>query len=389
MANTLLVLGNGFDLNCGLESSFSQYMNSQYYKPFLDRIHRAYNYVLNCLIGYGTRALDERPYNMILEDKELSFWDFYFAIPHLSKVADIRLWHDFETKLFELVNSGKNRRGEFQSILTMSWDKSDINRLSAPDHICFTVQRIILNDYMSCRKMDKGDHVLVLLNDLKHFERKFGAYISLQQKDNREYNKRAVSLIDELLGKDSSGIRHTLSYINTFNYTNIKEVGFKNRTRTDYAVWHVNGDTTNPIFGIDISEQEPADSKWYSFTKTYRRLELEGNDEYYPTSKKNNRVVVYGHSLTKQDYSFFYALFNRLNLGDEHRLQNGTSIRFAYSAYEGKTADEARHDTIESVLRLLQGYSRDILDEKTFHLMDILHCNGTVEFVEIPPIVIL
>ena len=38
MAKVLLVLGNGFDLACGLESSFENYLKSKYYKNYLDDV---------------------------------------------------------------------------------------------------------------------------------------------------------------------------------------------------------------------------------------------------------------------------------------------------------------------------------------------------------------
>lgn len=40
MANVLLVIGNGFDRKCGLPSSFSQYLESDYYKPYMNRIKK-------------------------------------------------------------------------------------------------------------------------------------------------------------------------------------------------------------------------------------------------------------------------------------------------------------------------------------------------------------
>ena len=39
MAKVLLVIGNGFDLKCGLKSSFNDYLKSDYYSPIIEKIH--------------------------------------------------------------------------------------------------------------------------------------------------------------------------------------------------------------------------------------------------------------------------------------------------------------------------------------------------------------
>lgn len=39
MAKVLLVIGNGFDLKCGLKSSFNDYLKSDYYSPITEKIH--------------------------------------------------------------------------------------------------------------------------------------------------------------------------------------------------------------------------------------------------------------------------------------------------------------------------------------------------------------
>ncbi|MBR6020632.1 MAG: hypothetical protein IK055_10500 [Lachnospiraceae bacterium] len=378
MARTMLVIGNGFDLKCGLESSFAQYLDSDYYKSSSDKVKKTFEYVREELNGTGQHVDNHRQLYDLFEDNEISFWDYYFAIPHIFKFSNIVLWHDFETKLHTLINNARHwtsllgGSGEYYDISSADWKNSmaiisTINEMKV-------VRNCILHEYMRHFGIEFNDAAFGLMKELKEFEKKFGNYIAEQQSVNKDYATKAESLINTLLGKD-----HQLAYVSTFNYSDIKCIAPSN-----CDIWHVNGNTDRPIFGIDLSESTPASSKWYSFTKTYRRLELEGNAEFLPQNKEYTRVVVFGHSLTEQDYSFFYALFNRLNLSDSRRLKNGTTIEFMYSGYEGKPADEARHDTIENVLKLLQSYNKDVLDEKNFHLMDILYCNGILRVVEVP-----
>lgn len=49
MANVLLVLGNGFDLLCGLKSSFSQYLSSVFNNPIMEKLRRYDVMISDCL----------------------------------------------------------------------------------------------------------------------------------------------------------------------------------------------------------------------------------------------------------------------------------------------------------------------------------------------------
>lgn len=113
-------------------------------------------------------------------------------------------------------------------------------------------------------------------------------------------------------------------------------------------------------------------------------IELYGNESYYPKRKDYSRILVFGHSLNEQDYSYFYALFNNLKLGtDRSGNRRGYYIEFVYSKYGDKTSAEARKELISRVLKLFYGYNQEILHEQNYRLIDILFCSGAIKFTEI------
>lgn len=236
-----------------------------------------------------------------------------------------------------------------------------------------------------------------LLGELKEYEKAFGLYIEEQQKSSAHYASNANLFIKELVGKNETEA-HKLTYLNTFNYSDLSGV-----VPSDCSIWHINGDSSCPIFGIDLPLQDSEDVRtqnmnnlenrtaqaWYRFTKTYRRLELEGRRELFPAKQqKFTRIVVYGHSLNKQDYNFFYALFNHLGFSLT-RTTNNYVVEFMYSAYGKVTKEEAKRLLIDRALPLLQGYTREVLHEPNFRLMDILYSNGAIRFVEAPLVTML
>ena len=149
-------------------------------------------------------------------------------------------------------------------------------------------------------------------------------------------------------------------------------------------MWHVNGNSECPIFGVDFKDA-PVDDFRYKYTKTFRRLEL--NEQLHhkctPGKTKYTKAIVFGHSLNEQDYNYFYALFNNLDLTQERVRKPAHKIEFTYSPHEGQTSEEARIRLISAALKVLQSYNEEILHEPNFRLMDILHFTGAVSFREV------
>ncbi len=371
MARTLLVLGNGFDLKVGLKSSFQHFLASEYYAPVIKRIKEAFEIVRKEIrIHYTSYRII--PNELYLLFEEINFWDLYYGVPHIYGFSDVYNWYNFERKLQSFLSSIGIEFGEVDDIKKTTWEvaQDDIKKGHINEERC--LYKLLLNQYLEKYNVIKEHHYDLLLSELKEYEIRFGEYIELQQRELAVYTKEAQNLISELLEDNDE-----LVYINTFNYTKLSKV-----KPAKCEIWHVNGDIKHPIFGIDCAETNVTYSK-YSFSKTYRRLELEGDNSYYPKRKEFTKVVVFGHSLNRQDYNYFYALFNQLNLSNDRGKRNGYTVEFAYSAHSQKEPEAVRRETIQNVLSLLAGYNKDVLHEEQFRLMDILYCNGAIKFKEI------
>ncbi|MCR5087315.1 MAG: bacteriophage abortive infection AbiH family protein [Lachnospiraceae bacterium] len=369
----LLVFGNGFDKACGLESSFPEYLKSRYYSSTLEKCKDVIAYIKDNGAKYGDAMPTIDPwYNGF---SKVTFWDIYFSKPHLIKMSEreIELWSDFETTLNSFIMGIKNSWNEWRNdILTSRW--SDIVNYPSNEDMLFSLAlRLYLAHRTEQEDIEKVSHktlAALLLEDLKDYEKRFGEYIREQQAHKKDYLTNAEKWIKALRGGD------TLEYLNTFNYSDLSSL-----LPSKAGLWHVNGDADTPIFGIDYDAEETgAYDPWYIFTKTYRRLELNGSKVCYPTNRSFRKVIVYGHSLNKQDYNYFFALFNRLKLNKERDEKNGYSIVFAFNEYGGRSIEDVKREKVDGVLRMMQAYNKQVLHAPDFRLMDILYCNNAIRF---------
>lgn len=362
MAKVLLVVGNGFDLACGLESSFSQYLGSIYYKDIFENIKKIENKLTEDLkypSKYDGYALYSN-YKFDFSMDNITFWDMFFV---LSKIEKIYGWCDFEKNIKTFIS-------EFLDSNHNIYEDICKNRVKSDTYLDnFFKFKFVMYKYIE----EKNIKDSVLFEQLKEYEGRFGKYIYSQQNNHFDYNERARFLIEKMLDSRNDDI---VTYINTFNYSDLSFIC--------PDIWHINGDNQNPIFGIDLPEVSPVNVK-YKYTKTYRRLELSGKDVYYPKNKKYSKVIVYGHSLNEQDYSYFFSLFNILNLNNERFYNNNTGkyIEFVYNKYGGKSSEEVRQEIVSRVLKMFYAYNNEILGQRNFRLIDILFSSGAVRFKEI------
>lgn len=88
--------------------------------------------------------------------------------------------------------------------------------------------------------------------------------------------------------------------------------------------------------------------------------------------------------MNRQDYSYFFALFNMLDLkNDRSSTKRSYYIEFVYSKYGAKTSKEVREELIARVLNMFYAYNKEVLNESNFRLVDILFTTGAIQFKEI------
>ena len=343
----LIILGNGFDLACGLRSSFSQFYSAR---------------------TNGTNSVASIP-----KDGQ-NVWDIILG--EVSK--EDPLWCDIEGLIATWVYGEHGKSSKVYRLyhpgavaINIS-DEDSIRRTFCPKGDVYSFALANLNK----AELSQEELTGFLLSQLKDYESCFAAYLLDQVRDAsgiyEENAQRYFAAIRDACvgGRNCESL--SCSILN-FNYT----VPFG---ADDYRlglddVRNVHGiiDATETIFGIDGKDVEE-DSSALPFTKTFRLLALE-------TGQRRNLLIrgehptgyikVFGHSLAPADYSYFQAIFDGANL-----YSSDVVLVFLYKVYpnepDGSSNENAiREDLYRRIAHLLIEYGA-MLDNKD-HGKNLMH----------------
>ena len=335
-----LILGNGFDLRCGLYTKYSDFY-CKYWKKF--------HYIKNLVKTFINSDMDFDSSNESLED--VNVWDVFFAINSSENPKDnMYRWCDIEFMIKDsLADTGTvfstedffkylfNRKSE------INWPmvKRIIEHKSESEHDSQGYMASFVEYKMKQSKLGTKRFYSFLLNQLKEFEKEFGDFIYWQLHYGRheEIHFGVINLNSLYIEK----AKYTLdclcnlktTTIDTFNFSFIEDETIMPKIN------YINGSFKEPIFGVD-SYFEPTDER-YIFTKTSRRMESDMNNIGYLSADDFENVVIFGHSLNEADYSYFFPIFDKLNLLD---LTSKGVVVFAYCIW-----DEEKESLIKSNLR--------------------------------------
>lgn len=343
----LIILGNGFDLACGLESKFSQF--------------------------FGKRTDGQYSVDSIPEDQR-NVWDVILG--DVSK--EDPLWCDIEGLIAAWVLGGHGKASMVQQLYRLGavafnpWDDASIKSAFRPKRKVYEFASAHLGD------SDVSQEKLVgyLLGQLKEYETSFACYLSNQvTSPSGEYEEEAhryfAAIRDACINEQDCDT--TSCSILNFNYT--VPFGADNSSLGIDAVRNMHGMLGSPdtIFGID-GMNVGEDSVALPFTKTYRLLSLETGQRRELVRKGEGRtryIKVFGHSLSSADYSYFQAIFDSIDLygGD-------VVLVFLYKLYANEpngvaNEDAIREDLYKRVSHLLIEYGAT-LDNKD-HGKNLMH----------------
>ncbi|CAK1237642.1 hypothetical protein R55210_AODCCCNP_00668 [Fructobacillus fructosus] len=366
MDDQLLVLGNGFDLNVGLKSSFSDYFNQRF--P-----------------NIGDEVNDVNQHELI-ESSEYNIWDIIVRfIRNYQRGFELNNWSDLEKLLFDVMCStneeSNNPLLKYNLIDQLCQVHDRRNRESfepvweEPDKNDFIFKQIIRKAYSTQYELfypilegvyshdDMGNTMAtILLKELNKMEADFSDYLSRQVKSNSHYDFRSRMLLEQLANTSKFERTKILS----FNYTN----PFINIEIESYRLIHGNLVDRNVIFGLDVDslsyENEEDDNIYFSgFSKQNRVMDnLFKNKEQSPknwqfNANKINEIIFYGHSLSQADYFYFQALFDSINI-----YSSSAKLVFIYSVYDQKKAVEIENEYKSSIQALLTSYGKSF-DNRT------------------------
>lgn len=367
----LVIIGNGFDLECGLPSTYRDFFESR--SGLMEEAERA-----------SSRACSS--WGQALRDAGITVWELILQ----SKVDEY--WYGIETAIKDWVVTHRTSEKSFLNRPTEilraasagAGEKGGESHAENSDATVELIARYIrdTHDASELAGWDRSNVYEYLLEELHSLEREFSIYLQSQVDAHDDYKQRAVNLIGNLLNderpKDIDEYDEAESVL-SFNYTRPFGNNLGREPGADILV-NVHGslDKGNIVFGIDGSdcmEQEGA----LEFTKTYRLMALGSPDMSKVVhghgsgigASSTDLIKFYGHSLADPDYSYFQAIFDTVGLYDgttrlifyfrPHKKRDGT-----FSSME-----DARKSVMKDVFKLLVAYGKTM--GNTDHGKNLIH----------------
>ena len=384
----LLILGNGFDISCGLRSRFSDF--------FEDRVH--------ALENVGDIEGDELV--AFCADKHLTVWDLILASRHAIPGGYMEAnWCDVESAIAMVVldldydQDEVNPKYEAVTAYSVSkylycLEREERKDESAQEHGFETFRfnpaemfvfpldsfsenvRKVASYLRAAYPSEEWDKQLVLqtmLAELHKLENEFRTYMDEAVNENEEYCKKSSNLLSQLIDYGISLEKDTIkeTTVLDFNYTTPPVPSDVKSKVVDF--YNVHGKIDSEIvFGID-GTGHMNDFESIQFTKTYRLLRLRsvrslrpiayGKDSFVRIGKTETVAIkFFGHSLSSADYSYFQSIFDIVSLYD-----SDVKLYFFFSNY----ADGVEDETFMRVTSLLSAYGETM--ENKDHGKNLVH----------------
>lgn len=359
----LIILGNGFDLECGLHSRFIDFARPRFSK------------LESCLNGFF------KNHNQSVHDCGLTIWDviLYYGSPNY--------WSDVESAI-ELWVAERSDGGETPCSRISNRFNGQIVSPSDTSRAEKHAMRFLSALPEAPSIWTASEVANRLLSELNKLENDFSDYLRKEVDGNDVYARKAFDLLNQILMSELPDEDHydVFASLLDFNYTN-PLTGFddsaerRSEERPFPTLVNIHGSLreNNIVFGIDGTKHmdEP---DVLPFTKTYRLLSLDNPDTakliqtYSPYGLRDNSTAMikfYGHSLAQADYAYFQAIFDCVDL-----YESQTRLIFFYRPWikdDGeKISDvEARADMNRKVTKLLSTYG-STLDNKD-HGKNLMH----------------
>lgn len=415
-SSQLLILGNGFDLHCGLKSSYKDFFQST---------------ILDTIGGrYGLQQM---------KAGVSGFWET-LLFGYYTTFGKVNYnWRDIETiiKNTVLAIGNRNKGLAFEALESVK-RREDPNEIKSVygtiEHFIYINCMSIFYDTLYSGKTYSDNEAYSLLinrilQELHKFERGFCKYIKnniVNPNNEKEYNTQyivnAMNLLNTLTGftdiryetiddiierqeeayykplsptMDQSDWRekHILSQefsnlhsvnILSFNYTALFDIlGVQSPCLYNNVHGKLcmnkcaeNCASCNIIFGIDdtVIQSQEESFELHKFSKTYRKM-LIADAETSILPKIDNKMIeikFYGHSLSEADYSYFQSIFDYYNLYENNKV----SLIFYYSKGFEQT---------DEVYRLINTYGKTLSNkDQGKNLTHKLLLENRLKIIEVP-----
>jgi len=369
----LIILGNGIDLNSGLESRYSDFYKKRFSDndlQVMEDFRKSCEYHLSpdnnrylTILDYYY-FFDRKNYYRYLRVKkddnfsptfnfnDISFWDLYFIF---SKESIPFEWNSIENQILSFLEFIRKSKSYSEGYgLSRTWFNNTIYLASSYFYLYFPKER-----FSKFKSIDN-----FLKSELLILEKSFSKYLNSEIIIHHNYHKNYANLFDSIKGTT----RYEYVQVIDFNYTN---PFLRNVSKSDLSISHVHGslEKGDIIFGIDSQNIKPS-SPDYKFTKTYRQLignyASRPDNPSLPNKNTLECIVFYGHSLSKADYAYFQSMFDHYNIYD-----SDVKLIFFYSIYDLEKSLEIKSEMVERVIKLLEAYSATITNQD--HGKNLIH----------------
>lgn len=350
MSKSILIVGNGFDLNCGLPTKFSHFFETK-----LNKIREAAdNYYTNinktCNLWYL-----------------LLFYAFYDSNYYESEfrrfVERIQkndvLWMDVESFIKKIVFSNRDsdewmkkhlKQNNYLNELIQLHEERNINLIMSNDDQRYAIKKHFRLK-CSTNSFEMVDH---LYSELVEFEKDFKEYVKKSQENSEVYDERSYKIIEEICTGEKM-----ISIID-FNYTfiqtsYIRKGKFSGRD-VDINKYNIHGEYLDEqvVIGFDASSISNNEFNVIQMSKAWQKMNGHFEPYQLPRKEEVKWIKFYGHSLGEQDYSYFHAIFDYYDI-----YKSDVRLMFFYTEYE-KTDEMnkiVRENFISKVYSLLNNYA--------------------------------
>lgn len=415
-SSQLLILGNGFDLHCGLKSAYKDFFQS----TILDTIG-------------GRFGLQQ------MKAGVSGFWET-LLFGYYTTFGKVNYnWCDIETiiKNTVLAIGNRNKGLAFEALESVK-RREDPNEIKSVygtiEHFIYINCMSIFYDTLYSGKIYSDNEAYSLLinrilQELHKFERGFCKYIKnniVNPNNEKEYNTQYIvnamnllntltgftdiryETIDDIIERQEEAYykplsptmyqsdwreKHILSQefsnlhsvnILSFNYTALFDIlGVQSPCLYNNVHGKLcmnkcaeNCASCNIIFGIDdtVIQSQEENFELHKFSKTYRKM-LIADAETSILPKIDNQMIeikFYGHSLSEADYSYFQSIFDYYNLYENNKV----SLIFYYSKGFEQT---------DEVYRLINTYGKTLSNkDQGKNLTHKLLLENRLKIIEVP-----